>query len=549
MSKRLVMKSKFLALISGLLTLGLQAQPLVYDWHFVGSGQGSNQLLSSVIDASGHSILVGNFEETLTVADVSLQADEFARNGFILKLDPSGALMWIRELEVDAFDDVYPFDVVLDTEGNILVAGSFRGSLDADPSEDEFMLTSEFDDIYLSKFDPEGNLIWAQTVRANNSEERILDLALGDDGALYMGGYIDFSPNRNNDIPFLGKVIPADTSLEWNYIIASEGRIDGINEIALHGNHLYCTGSFVGMGNFSSSPDHEVVLDAGAGEDLFVLKMTTDKDLVWAIHVGVDQENDDVVGKSIVVDDRGDVYVSGQYHGLVDFDPGAGVAELDGFANSFVLKLSPDGEFIWVRNDEASTNNGIVLNANNAPFSLFENSGDQSESLLNVRKFSPSGDSIWTSGLQGENIFSVQARGMQFDGDENILVGLNFWGAFNYDPNTSSSLTSTDDDWDFLYVKLNQDASTAAHQASISQIGTVYPNPVAEVLNLDFGSPRRQVDVQIRDLSGKTLSAHYYENVQTISMPFHHPSGHYYVWCSMQDGTRYIERIISQRMR
>ncbi len=242
------------------MTSHLRGQELNYAWHFTAGGVGLDQVLCSTIDRDGNSILAGNFEDSLWVGDQIFTTEAFATDGFILKLDPAGELLWIKELNVDEFDDVYPFALVTDSDNNILISGSFRGRMDADPSEKEFILVSELDDIYLSKLDAEGHLIWAQNLRANNSEERILDMHLTDDGELYLGGYIDISSNHRNDIPFLTKIIVADTAIEWNYVIATQGRIDGINEVAAFGDHIYLVGGFEGEGHFSVAPDDDVVL-------------------------------------------------------------------------------------------------------------------------------------------------------------------------------------------------------------------------------------------------------------------------------------------------
>src|SRR4051794_24053594 len=66
----------------------------------------------------------------------------------------------------------------------------------------------------------------------------------------------------------------------------------------------------------------------------------------WAKSLGGPQ---DETGNAVVVDHSGNVYSTGHFSGIVDFDPGAGTFTLDGGSNMdvFVSKLSANGNFVW----------------------------------------------------------------------------------------------------------------------------------------------------------------------------------------------------------
>ncbi len=53
-------------------------------------------------------------------------------------------------------------------------------------------------------------------------------------------------------------------------------------------------------------------------------------------------------GDSVAADRSGNVYVAGTFSGTVDFDPGAGTAQLAG-GGGFVAKYASDGAFVWAR--------------------------------------------------------------------------------------------------------------------------------------------------------------------------------------------------------
>ena len=56
-------------------------------------------------------------------------------------------------------------------------------------------------------------------------------------------------------------------------------------------------------------------------------------------------------GLSLALDGAGNIWSTGYYMGPLDFDPGPGIFELPtlqaGELDAFVLKLDPDGDFLW----------------------------------------------------------------------------------------------------------------------------------------------------------------------------------------------------------
>src|ERR1700741_4105371 len=58
----------------------------------------------------------------------------------------------------------------------------------------------------------------------------------------------------------------------------------------------------------------------------------------------------DESGTSMVTDAAGNVYTTGYFRNTVDFDPGAGVANLSsGWYGAFILKLDGDGNYVWAK--------------------------------------------------------------------------------------------------------------------------------------------------------------------------------------------------------
>ncbi len=247
-------------------------------------------------------------------------------------------------------------------------------------------------------------------------------------------------------------------------------------------------------------------------------------------------------GRSIAIDSKGDLYICGDYDGLVDFDPGDGVATLEGFINSFVLKLSSDGEFQWVADNDGVLGRKVILNNGDQPFALFEDSGPNSEGFLEITKLSERGDSLWTNSVEAMSTFSVSPRGIEFNNEESIFLTANFSEEFKYDPNSEVSIMSVDDDADFIYLKLEQDAVLPARELLIHGPANIFPNPVSEIIHLEFDRMHQQIEVQIFDLLGKSILRRKFANASRVKIPFHFQSGPYYLKYSVP-GKEVIQKI------
>lgn len=180
----------------------------------------------------------------------------------------------------------------VDADGNSYVTGYFTDTADFDITDSESNLTSNgFYDVFIQKTNTEGNLEWAVSVGG-----AMFDYATGittdDVGNVYITGYfdetVDFNPGGG----------------EW--LLTSQG-----------------------------------------GGDIFILKLTSSGDFVWAKSVGGTGYEEST---SIGVDELGNVYVLGYLYETVDFDPNLGEELLtsQGGSDTFLLQLDSAGDFLNV---------------------------------------------------------------------------------------------------------------------------------------------------------------------------------------------------------
>jgi len=108
------------------------------------------------------------------------------------------------------------------------------------------------------------------------------------------------------------------------------------------------TGNFFITGTFGPGLEYSDIQSKGS-YDIFIEKLDSNGALVWLYILG-SSESEMVEG--IATDLNGNIYLTGSFWGVVDVDFGEGVYEItptEGFDDIFVLKLNPNGEFLWVK--------------------------------------------------------------------------------------------------------------------------------------------------------------------------------------------------------
>ena len=177
-------------------------------------------------------------------------------------------------------------------------------------------------------------------------------------------GSADFDPSKGVDIhvavgPFGENVfvtkLHADGSYAWTRTFEAlfQGRRRGTIAVDGDGN-AYVTGMFVGSVDFdptdgvdprTANDDPEAI----ATGDIFVTRLNADGSYGWTVTAGGASSD---IGRGVAIGPEGNVFVTGQFHETVDFDPGAEVDLHTAHAvadAAFVMKLGSDGSYQWTR--------------------------------------------------------------------------------------------------------------------------------------------------------------------------------------------------------
>lgn len=265
-------------------------------------------------------------------------------------------LLWARSFGGSSLDEGR--SITLDAKGNVYTTGYFSGSVDFDPGAGITTLSAtSAEDVYIQKMDPSGLFCWAKSF-GGSTQEFGNSICVDDSGNVYTTGFfqatVDFDPgpgtfylsaHANRDI-FVHKM---DTygNFRWAKSFGDIGDDRGqcINVDSL--GNVYITGIFRYSLDLDPGPDTALVTTNG-NNDFFVLKLDSLGNYVWGKAFGGGSSDQ---AYSSIIDASGNIYTTGSFHGMVDFDPGLGTTTLSSVFgyDTYVLKMDASGNFLWVR--------------------------------------------------------------------------------------------------------------------------------------------------------------------------------------------------------
>ncbi len=243
-----------------------------------------------------------------------------------------------------------------DATGAVTITGIFESPFDADPGSGENILTNDgWADIFLASFDSEGNHRWAFALSGSESEF-LYGAATDEKGALYTTGQfrgtMDFGSGPvAAESPRASFLVKYDASGRHVWTRTSSGGTDGWGfgrSISVDKGLVSIAGNFREWINYHPERLSSAQLN---GRGMYVAQFDTAGVYQWSVGlVGAHS-----VPWAITLDSQRSVYLTGQFLGTVDFDPGPGVFEIrnwDGGGihfsdqpNFFLGKFGPGGTF------------------------------------------------------------------------------------------------------------------------------------------------------------------------------------------------------------
>lgn len=258
-----------------------------------------------------------------------------------------------------------------------------------------------------------------------------------------------------------GFSLAAQTEHVWTKSYGGNGWDYG-GAIALdEAGNIYVSGRFSGAVDFDPGNGFNF-LDAAGSTDVYIQKLNPEGEFIWARAVGGAGED---VSFGLDLDGEGNVYVTGNFSGTADFDPGDGVFNLatTGLSDvdAFILKLDTDGNFEWAgRISSPGTEYGYGVAVDDDGNSYLTGYFSQTADLdpgpgvtlatvggtgvdndFYVVKLDPDGNLDWGYGIGG--VGQDRAYAVHLDDFNNVLVCGHFGRTVDFDPTSAADLIST----------------------------------------------------------------------------------------------------------
>lgn len=370
--------------------------------------------------------------------------------------------------------------ISVDVFGNVYTTGSFQGNVDFDPGVGVYYLTSAGDkDIFIQKLDASGNFLWAVSI-GGSSSDYARSIAIDNGGNVFLTGFfqgtVDFDPSTNiynltdagyGDI-FILK-LSSSGNFQWARGIGSQFESDYSNSITLDNSaSVYVTGCFEGTVDFD--PGTGIWnLNTNGLKDVFIQKSDSSGNFLWAKNIG---GSSDDLGQSIKIDHSGNIYTSGIFTGVVDFDPDTGIYNLTsaGDYDMFLQKLDAFGNFLWTKRMGSTSYESPLCIAIDASGNIYTTgyftgtvdfdpaisitflSSAGMEDMF-IQKLDASGNFQWVKNIGSPS--SDQGNSVAVDAEGNIYTTGYFYGTVDFDPGVLTYNLTSIGSYDIFIQKID----------------------------------------------------------------------------------------------
>jgi hypothetical protein len=403
-------------------------------------------------DKNANFYITGSFENSVNFDDKSITSCGMT-DMFLSKYTPDGNLIWVKTAGGKFYDEGYSL-VANPVEDNIYVTGFMR-----DATFDNTVVTGY--PFFIANYDSSGILKWAQSLKSagggvapsitTDSHGQLYLTGCGliipdsikvNDGWFFIitydksGNYLWIKRNshtsniiaiqplgitcdNNDNVYIAGGIQSEPIEFDSTHILIPEGNVnlfvvkyDSIGNVMFAiqskgpgtlyptsiatdtANNIYLTGCFEGSAKFG-----DITISSFGSFDIFTVKYDKNGEFVWVRQAGSNQYDS---GKSIKVDDDGNVYVIGINSLLASFD-----GSVINNGGAFLAKYNRDGNLFYVKSifhvDENRTVSG-----NNFTVKDFELVGNKNILFIGFVNETVYFDSLQTNSLDAGNSFVAE---------------------------------------------------------------------------------------------------------------------------------------------
>lgn len=245
-------------------------------------------------------------------------------NIFLTKLDSEGGILSISQWSAGV--STVGKNLFLDSENNIYIGGDSILSIDEIVGGSERKVK-----VFFQKFNSSGKELWSKEW-GSEKDDYFSSAALDVAGNIYVtgstSGTIYNKSNGKSDV-FITK-LDKNGEVKWGKQWGTQSSDYSEKVVVDKSGNIFVLGHIWG--------DLDGNLNKGKF-DIFLIKFNSEGNKVWTRQLGT-EEND--IGKDMVVDSSGNFYITG-------YTGGSWGAKNKGMRDVLLIKLSLDGELLWIR--------------------------------------------------------------------------------------------------------------------------------------------------------------------------------------------------------
>jgi hypothetical protein len=515
------MKSKllfFAFIVAGI----ANAQSPNWSWAKSSVGSGDDEALGTSCDKRGNVFVAGWFSSSsVSFASNILMNAGNSKDVFIAKYDSLGNVIWAKSAGGNADDEAT--SVASDTSGNTYVVGYFESPTITFGSTT--LTNASVDaDIFIVKYDTVGNVLWAKRFGASNTD-LAYSVCTDVSGKVYMTGYfmgpsITFGSTTLTSAGFTDMYLVKFDS-NGNVVLAKRAGGSDSDDVGSSvcidtSGNIYVTGFFYSSSMSFGSVGIFNTDNTGFSVDMFIVKYDPNGNAIWAKSSSGGMN--DEYPQSVVADASGNSYVVGYFYSPSITFGSITLTNADNSGNTvdfFIVKYNSAGNVIWARSAGGGIANDLPGSVAVDPsgniytaggfgsatisFGTFNLNGTGGFAMFLV-KYDANGNVLWAKNADGSG--GEGASGVTANISGNVFVT----GAFNSPSLSFGSSTLTNAGITSVYIaKLDNDI-TGLGNSGISTAVKIYPIPSAGIFHLDLNETNfSNINVVVTNLIGEII--------------------------------------------
>lgn len=347
-------------------------------WSITIGGVNKDVVYGVNTDAANNVYVTGYFSNTVDFdpgAGTYTLASNGGRDIFLAKYDSTGKFRW-------AFNVGGPITTAYEEGGqdlviagaNIYLTGNFEGTADFNPAAATNTLTSNGSlDMFIAKYDTTGAYVWAMSVGSANKHDYSYGIDIDALENIYItGGFeetVDFDPAAGTATLTSASVSAQDIFVakynsagvyQWAFKVGGNTSVDdhAFDIDVTPTGDIYICGEVWGPADFDPSAGTYNINPSN--DQIFFARYTSAGTFAWAFDIGATGSNGSADnGYGVKATATGSLYVTGDFNGTADFNPGAGTANLTSSGGDAFIGLYGTSVFVGINTvelDGASVN-------------------------------------------------------------------------------------------------------------------------------------------------------------------------------------------------